>query len=249
MAAVSADGEGQPAAADLEHPVTVTRGEHVALAAVHMPLAVDVANSFGVDDDSGEQAGTVVRDGRADDGDGCRCAAGVDQRLEPAVVGCKRQIGVAVDKVELVARQREFSEEDDGCSTGRRLADEACVRGDVGLHVAGNAGLLDDGDPYRCAHTTMLEVRHVRIGGISSGYARTMSDSEQDPNRTPEGDRAEHATGGLDHAPTTPTDEKSEPEAGTGSADKRSEESLAEQDEPPSDASNQPGEAGGDITR
>jgi hypothetical protein len=53
--------------------------------------------------------------------------------------------------------------------------------------------------------------------------------------------------GGLDPAPVTPTEEKSEPESGTASADKRSEESLAEQDGPPS--SNDPGGSGGDITR
>ncbi|MEJ7788228.1 MAG: hypothetical protein WKF96_25810 [Solirubrobacteraceae bacterium] len=67
-----------------------------------------------------------------------------------------------------------------------------------------------------------------------------MSANEPDHNDVPErqadeGDTAEHATGGLDHAPTTPTDEKSDPEAGTGSADKRSQDSQAEQDEPPSD--------------
>jgi hypothetical protein len=62
-------------------------------------------------------------------------------------------------------------------------------------------------------------------------------------------DDKEHPKGGLDPAPTTPTEEKSEPESGTGSADKRSEESQAEQGGPPSDADNKPGTAGGDITR
>ena len=60
---------------------------------------------------------------------------------------------------------------------------------------------------------------------------------------------AEHPTGGLSPAPTTPTDEKEEPEAGTGSADKRSPESLVEQGEAASGESDDPGAAGGDITR
>lgn len=55
------------------------------------------------------------------------------------------------------------------------------------------------------------------------------------------------AKGGLDPAPVTPTEEKEEPEAGTGSTDKRSPESVAEQDESP--AGSPSGEAGGDITR
>jgi hypothetical protein len=45
--------------------------------------------------------------------------------------------------------------------------------------------------------------------------------------------------GGLDPAPTTPTEDKDDPEAGTGSADKRSEDN---------NATEQPG-SGGDITR
>jgi hypothetical protein len=62
-------------------------------------------------------------------------------------------------------------------------------------------------------------------------------------------DEKEHAKGGLEPAPATPTHEKSEPEAGTGSADKRSQESQAEQAGTSSDGDNSPGEAGGDITR
>jgi hypothetical protein len=62
-------------------------------------------------------------------------------------------------------------------------------------------------------------------------------------------DEKEHAKGSLDPAPTTPTEEKSEPESGTASADKRSGESVAEQDEPPGTDTRKPGAAGGDITR
>jgi hypothetical protein len=81
-----------------------------------------------------------------------------------------------------------------------------------------------------------------------------MSDDQPDPSSAPsqqqggQGDPKEHEKGGLSPAPTTPTEDKEEPEAGTGSADKRSPESLAEQDQQgePGDA---PGTAGGDITR
>jgi hypothetical protein len=81
--------------------------------------------------------------------------------------------------------------------------------------------------------------------------------SEQDPHqgkdpRQPErgeGDVAEHPTGGLSPAPTTPTEDKKDPQAGTQSADKRSPESLAERDEPASGTTDDPGAAGGDITR
>jgi hypothetical protein len=42
-----------------------------------------------------------------------------------------------------------------------------------------------------------------------------------------EGDPDDHHKGGLEHAPATPTTD----ESGTGSADKRSDASLAEDDE------------------
>jgi hypothetical protein len=61
------------------------------------------------------------------------------------------------------------------------------------------------------------------------------------------GDDKEHRKGSLDPAPVTPTKEKSEPAAGTGSADKRSPESPADQDAQPD--TTKPGAAGGDITR
>jgi hypothetical protein len=60
-------------------------------------------------------------------------------------------------------------------------------------------------------------------------------------------DAADTPAGGLEPAPTTPTADKEDPEAGTGSADKRSPESRAEQDRPAEDR--RPGAAGGDITR
>jgi len=63
-------------------------------------------------------------------------------------------------------------------------------------------------------------------------------DSEQD-----------EPVGGLSPAPVTPTEDKAEPEAGTGSADKRSPESLVEQEEPASDSADEPGESGGNIAR
>jgi hypothetical protein len=66
----------------------------------------------------------------------------------------------------------------------------------------------------------------------------------QGPEQSDAGDAP---VGGLSPAPTTPTSDKEEPEAGTGSADKRSPESQAEQDQPPGGA--EPGTAGGDITR
>jgi hypothetical protein len=55
-------------------------------------------------------------------------------------------------------------------------------------------------------------------------------DHTEDPSRQAagQGDAKEHPTGGLSPAPTTPTEDKQEPEAGTGSADKRSAESRAE---------------------
>jgi hypothetical protein len=76
-------------------------------------------------------------------------------------------------------------------------------------------------------------------------------DHSEDPSRQGPGhdDADEHAKGSLTPAPTTPTEEKAEPEAGTGSADKRSPESKAEQDAPPSGPTGKPGAAGGDITR
>lgn len=46
--------------------------------------------------------------------------------------------------------------------------------------------------------------------------------------------------------PTTPTDEKTEPEAGTGSADKRSPESQVEQEER-SSTLDEPGATGGNA--
>jgi len=46
---------------------------------------------------------------------------------------------------------------------------------------------------------------------------------------------SEEEKGSLEPAPITPTEDKQNPEAGTGSADKRSPESQAEQDAPPSD--------------
>jgi hypothetical protein len=64
-----------------------------------------------------------------------------------------------------------------------------------------------------------------------------------------QGDVAEHPKGGLSPAPATPTEEKEEPEAGTASADKRSPESLAEQGGAASGETDDPGAAGGDITR
>jgi hypothetical protein len=70
--------------------------------------------------------------------------------------------------------------------------------------------------------------------------------TEQQPDHTEDHDHA--GRGGLDPAPVTPTEEKTEPESGTGSADKRSSESQAEQDEPPTEGGNAPGVAGGDQT-
>ena len=67
-----------------------------------------------------------------------------------------------------------------------------------------------------------------------------MTDETRDP--------AEHAKGGLEPAPVTPTEEKSEPEAGTGGADKRSGESLAEGDRDPAETGERPGAAGGNQT-
>ena len=69
------------------------------------------------------------------------------------------------------------------------------------------------------------------------------SESEKDPK-----EEREHHTGGLEHAPVTPNDEKTEPEAGTGSADKRSPESIAERDEDRSETEDPPGGAGGNQT-
>ena len=60
-------------------------------------------------------------------------------------------------------------------------------------------------------------------------------------------DQSEDPKGTLDPAPVTPTEEKSDPEAGTGSADKRSDESLAEQHD--SDDPGQAGAQGGDQQR
>jgi hypothetical protein len=89
----------------------------------------------------------------------------------------------------------------------------------------------------------------------ASGYATGMTERQPDQSGNPgqqdsgAGKTEEHRTGGLDPAPATPTEEKAEPEAGTGSADKRSPESQAEQEGPPSTADEKPGTAGGDITR
>jgi hypothetical protein len=73
------------------------------------------------------------------------------------------------------------------------------------------------------------------------------SDNPQDPTlKGPgEGDPDDHHKGGLDHAPTESTTD----ESGTGSADKRSPTSLAEEEEPPQPGTAQSGGAGGDITR
>ena len=76
-----------------------------------------------------------------------------------------------------------------------------------------------------------------------------MSQHQRDQNEEPGENAEDQPVGGLDPAPTTPTEDKSEPEAGTGSADKRSRESLAEQDEPASGASGETGSTGGDVTR
>jgi hypothetical protein len=78
-----------------------------------------------------------------------------------------------------------------------------------------------------------------------------MSEQQPDLNEdaSQQGDTKEHPTGGLSPAPTTPTDEKREPEAGTGSADKRSPESPAERDDAPATGTDAPGATGGDITR
>jgi hypothetical protein len=79
-----------------------------------------------------------------------------------------------------------------------------------------------------------------------------MSEHQPDPTEDAgqqergQGDTKDHPTGGLSPAPTTPTDEKQDPEAGTGSADKRSRDSQAEQGDP---AGSEQGGAGGDITR
>jgi len=72
-----------------------------------------------------------------------------------------------------------------------------------------------------------------------------MSESETDPN-----EEREHHTGGLEPAPATPNDAKTEPEGGTGSADKRSPESIAEQDEDEdgSETEDPAGSAGGNQT-
>jgi hypothetical protein len=59
-------------------------------------------------------------------------------------------------------------------------------------------------------------------------------------------DPKEHPKGELDPIPVTPTEDKAEPEAGTGSADKRSPESLAEQQDTRDEHA---GAAGGDVTR
>ena len=67
-----------------------------------------------------------------------------------------------------------------------------------------------------------------------------MSESETDPN-----EEREHHTGGLEPAPATPNDEKTEPEGGTGSADKRSPEGIAERDEDQSETEDPPGSAAG----
>lgn len=68
-----------------------------------------------------------------------------------------------------------------------------------------------------------------------------MSESQSDHTEDPK----EHPKGGLDPAPTTPTEEKSDPEAGTGSAHKDSPDNP---DERTSSGSGEPGSAGGDIT-
>jgi len=54
--------------------------------------------------------------------------------------------------------------------------------------------------------------------------------------------------GGLESAPVTPTEEKSDPETGTGSADKRSPDSIAEKKNTADGPGQSPGAAGGNIT-
>jgi hypothetical protein len=70
------------------------------------------------------------------------------------------------------------------------------------------------------------------------------SDHPQDPTlKGPgEGDPDDHHKGGLRQAPSKPTTDDS----GTGSADKRSRTSRAEEGEPPRTGTT---ESGGDITR
>jgi hypothetical protein len=74
------------------------------------------------------------------------------------------------------------------------------------------------------------------------------SDNPQDPTlKGPgEGDPDDHHKGGLGQAPAEPTTD----ESGTGSADKRSPTSLAEEEATPErTGSTESGGAGGDITR
>jgi hypothetical protein len=75
-----------------------------------------------------------------------------------------------------------------------------------------------------------------------------MSENTSEPSLDPErrsdkghADPKEHPKGTLDPAPTTPTDEKQEPEAGTGSAHKHSPENP---DEPTSTGRGKPGDSG-----
>lgn len=63
-----------------------------------------------------------------------------------------------------------------------------------------------------------------------------MSDQDDDTSN----ERREHSTGGLDPAPVESTEEKSDPEAGTASADKRSPENKG--------ANPDAGETGGNQT-
>jgi hypothetical protein len=77
--------------------------------------------------------------------------------------------------------------------------------------------------------------------------SETPSDHSEDQGQ-PSGqpDTKDHQTGGLEPAPTTPTEDKSDPEAGTGSAHKHSSENP---DDPTSAGTGKPGSAGGDITQ
>jgi hypothetical protein len=70
--------------------------------------------------------------------------------------------------------------------------------------------------------------------------------SEHQPDHE-DADPQEGLSPGND-APTTPTHEKTDPEAGTAGADKRSQESQAEQEER-SSTLDEPGASGGNQTR
>ena len=186
--AVAADPDRQVPAARLERR-GLARLEQPELGAVDVHL-VGAHHRFPrlADDERRDAPAAVHRDRRPDDGGHRAGAAGLADRVEPRVVlGDVAPLGIARDRLEVVAAEEELGEDDDGCAVLGGGADQPHRRLDISLDLGGHGDGLGGGDPEQ-HHRSMLRdgrnvvgsretVRAHRLRGGTTWHLHVLSSS------------------------------------------------------------------------